>query len=49
MRGLGLTGMNERVQACGGTLRITPLPGGGTRVEAIFPLTQMSDLALGVA
>jgi len=49
VRGLGLTGMNERVQACGGTLRITPIAGGGTRVEAIFPLSQMSDLALGVA
>jgi two-component system, NarL family, sensor histidine kinase UhpB len=47
VRGLGLTGMNERVQACDGTLRLSRLPGGGTRVEAVFPLTQMSDLALG--
>ncbi len=49
VRGLGLTGMNERVQACGGRLRITPRAGGGTRVEALFPSSQMNDLALGVA
>jgi two-component system, NarL family, sensor histidine kinase UhpB len=48
-RGLGLTGMNERVQACGGRLIIEPGADRGTRVEAIFPLTQMSELALGVA
>jgi two-component system sensor histidine kinase UhpB len=48
-RGLGLTGMNERVQACGGRLRVDALPERGTRVEAIFPLTQMNELALGVA
>jgi two-component system, NarL family, sensor histidine kinase UhpB len=48
-RGLGLTGMNERVQACGGHLTVAPRAGRGTRVEAIFPLAQMSDLALGVA
>lgn len=48
-RGLGLTGMNERVQACGGWLSIAPRANGGTRVEAVFPLSQMSELAFGVA
>jgi two-component system sensor histidine kinase UhpB len=37
-RGLGLTGMYERVRACGGYLSITPRPGRGTRIEAILPL-----------
>lgn len=48
-RGLGLTGMNERVQGCGGKLEVTPLAGRGTRVEAIFPLTPAPDLVLGMA
>jgi len=36
--GLGLLGMNERVQALGGTIRIARRPGGGTRVAASLPL-----------
>ncbi len=48
-RGLGLTGMNERVQGCGGRLSVTPLAGHGTQVEAIFPLAQIDEMALGVA
>ena len=49
IRGLGLTGMNERVQSCGGKLNVAALAGRGTRVEAVFPLTPASDLVLGVA
>jgi signal transduction histidine kinase len=41
--------MNERVQGCGGRLSITPLAGHGTQVEAIFPLAQIDEMALGVA
>lgn len=37
-KGLGLTGMSERVRACGGRLSITSRAGGGTLIEAIFPL-----------
>lgn len=39
-KGLGLTGMNERVQACGGRLSISSPPGGGTCIEAILPLSR---------
>lgn len=45
-RGLGLTGMHERVRACGGHLGITPGAGGGTRIEAVFPLAQADQLIL---
>jgi len=48
-RGLGLTGMNERVQGCGGRLNVAPLAGRGTQVEAVFPLAQIDEMALGVA
>lgn len=37
-RGHGLTGMAERVALFGGTLRTGPLPSGGFRVSAGFPL-----------
>jgi signal transduction histidine kinase len=37
--GHGLTGMRERVGMYGGKLSATPLPGGGFRVAARFPLT----------
>jgi two-component system, NarL family, sensor histidine kinase UhpB len=37
-KGLGLTGMNERVRACGGRLSITPRAGRGTLIEAVLPL-----------
>jgi two-component system, NarL family, sensor histidine kinase UhpB len=45
-RGLGLTGMHERVRACGGHLSITQRPGRGTRIEAVFPLVQADHLIL---
>lgn len=38
-RGLGLTGMAERVASAGGVLETGPAPGGGWRVEARLPLT----------
>ncbi|MBA2518258.1 MAG: sensor histidine kinase [Chloroflexia bacterium] len=34
----GLTGMRERAEELGGGLRLLPRPGGGTIVEATFPL-----------
>jgi len=43
-KGLGLTGMNERVQACGGRLSVTRRASKGTIVEAIFPLAQTEEL-----
>ncbi|HLH11217.1 MAG TPA: histidine kinase [Methylovirgula sp.] len=44
-RGLGLTGMGERVRACGGQLMIMPrATGKGTLVEAILPLARESVL-----
>jgi two-component system, NarL family, sensor histidine kinase UhpB len=49
-KGLGLTGMSERVRACGGRLSVTMgQPGLGTRIEAIFPLTHADELVLGAA
>ena len=36
-RGLGLIGMQERVESLGGTLSISSEPGKGTRVEARLP------------
>jgi signal transduction histidine kinase len=36
--GFGLTGMAERVEILGGSLRTGPGPGGGFRVEASLPL-----------
>lgn len=35
---LGIMGMRERAAACGGSLDIERLPGGGTRVEAKIPV-----------
>lgn len=34
---LGLLGMNERIQAVGGTLQIDSRPGGGCRIDAWIP------------
>jgi signal transduction histidine kinase len=36
-RGMGLTGMRDRVEAVGGQLRITSTPGQGTYVHATIP------------
>lgn len=36
--GLGLTGMRERVELCGGTLEAGPAPGHGFRVRASLPV-----------
>ena len=40
LKGLGLIGMQERVDGLGGTLRILSGPGKGTAVEASLPLPQ---------
>ena len=36
--GMGIIGMRERVNALGGTFRLTDVPGGGARIEATMPL-----------
>ena len=36
---IGLLGMEERVRLAGGTLVISSVPGGGTRLELCFSLT----------
>lgn len=36
--GLGLQSMRDRAAELGGTCRISPVPGGGTRVSAVLPL-----------
>ena len=38
--GVGLTSMRERASELGGSLRIEPLPGGGTRVSAWLPMAK---------
>jgi signal transduction histidine kinase len=37
-RGVGTASMRERAEELGGSLRISPAPTGGTRVEAALPL-----------
>ena len=37
--GLGLISMRERLNLIGGKFIITTKPGSGTRIEAIFPMT----------
>ncbi len=37
-RGLGLTGIGERVQALGGRLRVRTAPGAGTHIDVALPL-----------
>jgi two-component system, NarL family, sensor histidine kinase UhpB len=43
-KGLGLTGMSERVRACGGRLNIVPRAGKGTLIEAVLPLSREAAL-----
>jgi signal transduction histidine kinase len=49
--GFGIVGMRERAQACGGTLRAGPAPGGGFEVTASLPipLAAMAFFSLPVA
>jgi PAS domain S-box-containing protein len=39
-RGFGLKNVAERVRILGGSLKVDSRPGGGTRVEAIVPITE---------
>jgi signal transduction histidine kinase len=39
IRGNGLTNMEDRLDALGGTLHIASSPGNGTTLRAILPLT----------
>lgn len=38
-KGSGLTGLTDRVEALGGTIKITSPPGKGTAVSAELPVT----------
>lgn len=38
--GLGLTGLRDRVESLGGTMLIKAAKGGGTRLQASFPLSE---------
>lgn len=40
MKGLGLVGMQERVESLGGTLTVSSGPGKGTRIEARLPFAR---------
>ena len=40
---LGLTGMSERVETLGGTLKIASHPGSGTTILAVLPLTKKDN------
>jgi two-component system, NarL family, sensor histidine kinase UhpB len=44
-RGLGVTGMEERVRALGGQFAIEPRGGGGTVVRAVIPLARLGRAA----
>jgi signal transduction histidine kinase len=47
--GLGLAGMRERASIVGGTVEVSSMPGGGTRVSARIPLQPAGADLLGVA
>ncbi|HET8673481.1 MAG TPA: histidine kinase [Thermoleophilaceae bacterium] len=42
-RGSGLAGLVDRVESLGGTLTIESPPGGGTRIDAVIPLSPWRD------
>jgi hypothetical protein len=44
-RGTGLRGLQERVEALGGSLRVGARTGGGTRLEAMVPGAPLTGLA----
>jgi two-component system sensor histidine kinase UhpB len=43
-KGFGLTGMEERVQALGGSFAIAERPGGGTRVSIVMPVQGATEI-----
>jgi signal transduction histidine kinase len=45
-KGLGLIGMQERVESLGGTLAIRSEPGKGTRIEAHLPFARRGPLSV---
>jgi signal transduction histidine kinase/CHASE1-domain containing sensor protein len=47
LRGLGLLGIQERVQALGGTLQITSAPGKGTTLQIALPATGPDPVTAG--
>jgi signal transduction histidine kinase len=42
-RGSGLTGLTDRINALGGTIRLESPPRGGTRIEVQVPIVESSD------
>ena len=40
-RGMGLRGLRERVAMLGGSLEIASVPGEGTRISAVLPMTKL--------
>ena len=47
LSGHGLMIMRERAEAVGGTLQVTSLPGKGTRIEAVLPISNSSRINAG--
>lgn len=37
---VGIVGMKERIQKCGGTLKVASSPGAGTTVSAVVPVDE---------
>lgn len=46
VKGYGLAGMRERVESVRGSMKVTSVPGAGTTVEIIIPLTEKDTLDL---
>lgn len=42
-RGSGLTGLKDRIEAVGGTIRVESPPGSGTTIEVRIPIVHSSD------